>query len=225
MKIITPSDVVAIVLERKTRDFRLRLYENTCQKVFFIGSIASLISGVIAGILFRYYQLEWLGWLSLISISGASISALAYQVAQLVPEVIKLKNPEREVSSPLAEAFNDDMDLIHQLSISFEVHHLNYAKVMYITMARQIRERIGLLVGALDKIGVIPVAVTTYLSYAKVINEGMVFGPYQWIGISFVCLYLLAIRMTATAQWMEHVAELYAHAQTMRSSRAVSLPS
>lgn len=218
-KIITPSDAIAIVLERKTKDFRLKFYETTFQKVSFIGSIASLALGLITGIAFHYLHFEWLGWMALICISIASISAIAYQVAQLIPEVVKLKNPEREISSPLVEAFNDDMDLIHQLSMSFESHHLSYAKVMYANMARQIRERIGLLVGALDKIGIIPVAVTTYLSYAKAIKDGLTFGPYEWFEISFVCLYLLAIRMTATAQWMEHVAELYAHAHTVRSNR------
>lgn len=218
-KIITPSDAVTLVLERKTKDFRLKLYETSLQKISFIGAIASLIFGLITGVSFRYFRFEWLGWAALICISIASVGAMAYQVAQLIPEVIKLKNPEREVSSPLVEAFNDDMDLIHELSISFEPHHLSYAKAMYTNMARQIRERIGLLVGALDKIGAIPVVVTTYLSYAKAIKDGLTFGPYEWIGISFVFLYLMAIRMTATAQWMEHVAELYAHAHAVRSNR------
>jgi len=219
-KIITPSDAITLVLERKTKDFRLQFYETTFQKVSFFGSIGSLGLGVLAGCYFRYFQkIEQVGWIALFGISIASIGAIAYQIALAVPEVSKLKNPEREVSSPLVEAFNDDMDLIYQLSISFEPHHLSYAKAMYASMAKQARERIGLLVGALDKVGLIPVAATTYLSIAKAIKDGLDFGPYQWVVVAFVCLYFLAIRMTATAQWMEHVAELYAHAHTVRSSR------
>lgn len=218
-KIITPSDAVEIVLEQKTADFRLKLYETSFQKISFIVSVSSLVLGFLSGVCFRFWRIEWFGWSALVFISIASIGAMAYQVAQIIPEMIKLKNPEREVSSPLVKVFNDDMDLIHQLATSFEAHHLSYARAMYSNMARQIRERIGLLVGALDKIGIIPIAVTTYLSYAKAIKDGLTFGPFEWIGISFVCLYLLAIRLTATAQWMEHVAEIYAHAYKIQSNQ------
>jgi hypothetical protein len=218
-KIITPSDAVEIVLDRKTADFRLKLYETRFQRISFVGSALSLALSLLAGMCFHFFQIEWLGWTALICVSLASVAAMGYQVAQIIPDMTKMKNPEREISSPLVKAFNDDMDLIHQLATSFEAHHLSYARAMYSSMASQIRERIGLLVGALSKIGIIPIIVTTYLSYAKTIKDGLTFGPYEWIGISFVCLYILAIRLTATAQWMEHVAEIYSHAYTVRSDR------
>jgi len=218
-QIITPKDAIAVVLATKTKDFRLQLYETSTQKLSFLGSIASIVLGTIAGLCFRFTRIEWLGWVALVSIASSSFLALIYQIAQLIPEVRKLKNPERETSSPLVEAFNSDMDLIHYLASSFEAHHLSYARAMYSSMAKHIRERIGLLVGALDKVGIIPIAVTAYLSYAKAMKDGINFGPYEWVGISFVCLYILAIRMSATAQWMEHVAELYGHAYTARVSK------
>lgn len=221
-QIITPKDAIAVVLTSKTKDFRLQLYETPLQRVTFIGSIVFIATGIVGGLCFRYTRIEWLGWLALISIVSSSVLAVAYHVAQLIPEIGKLKNPEREASNPLVEEFNTDMDLIYQLSTAFEPQHLSYARVMYSNMAKHIRERIGLLVGALDKVGIVPVTVTTYLSYAKAINNGISFGPYQWVGISFVCLYLLAIRMTTTAQWMEHIAELYDHAHTARASKALN---
>ena len=217
--IITPRDAITLVLECKTKDFRLQFYETVFQKISFIGSIGALALGMLTGIFFRYLHTEWLGWTALVSVSAAAVGAMTYQIAQLIPELMKLRNPEREISNPLVSTFNSDMDLIHQLATSFEHHHLSYAKVMYTNMARQMRERIGLLVGALDKIGIIPVAVTTYLSYAKAVKDGLNFGPYEWIGIAFICLYLLAIRMASAAQWMEHIAELYAHALSVKPSR------
>lgn len=189
-QIITPKDAITIVLASKTKDFRLRLYETPTQKFTFVGSLASIVVGIVTGLSFRYTRQEWLGWIALISIAFSSFLALAYQVAQLIPELTKLKNPERETSSPLVEMFNSDMDLIHYLSSSFEAHHLSYARAMYSSMAKHIRERIGLLVGALDKVGIVPVAVTAYLSYAKAMKDGISFGPYEWVGISFVCLYI-----------------------------------
>jgi hypothetical protein len=219
MEIFTPSNSIKIVLDRKTTDFRLTLYETRVQKICFIGSASSLTLGFVGGIVFRIWNIDWLGWISLLAISAASVLAMAYQAAQIIPEVRKLKNPERDISDSLVSVFNDDMDLIHHLSSSFEPHHLSYAKAMYNNMARQLRERIGLLVGALDKIGVIPIVITAYISYSKAIKDGISFGPFEWIGISFVLLYLFAIRMTSTAQWMERVAEIYAHAYMIRVNR------
>jgi hypothetical protein len=219
IQIITPKDAITVVLACKTKNFRFKFYETPIQRITFFGSIVFIVIGIITGLCFRYMRLEWLGWLALVCVASSSVLAVAYQVAQMVPEIVKLKNPERETSNSLVEVFNTDMDLIHQLSTSFEPQHLSYARAMYSNMAKHIRERIGLLVGALDKIGIVPVAVTAYLSYAKAMKDGISFGPYEWIGISFVCLYLLAIRMTSTAQWMEHIAELYAHAYTVRTSK------
>jgi hypothetical protein len=219
MEIITPNNVIKIVLDRKTTDFRLKFYKTSFQKFCFIGSVVSLIFWFVAGICFRITGVGWLGIVSLIAYFATTILVVIYQMAQIIPEARRLKNPERDISASLVNTFNDDMDLIYHLSTSFESHHLSYAKEMYGKMARQLRERIGLLVGALDKIGIVPIAVTAYLTYSRAIKEGLSFGPYEWVGISFVLLYLLAIRMTSTAQWMEHVAEIYAHAYSFRISR------
>lgn len=217
--IITPSAVVEIVLQRKTNDFRLRFYETFTQKLTFLGTVALMTAAVCAGIVFMLSRIEWIGRMMLICSAASSLGAMLYQIAQLIPEFRKMRNPEREFSSPLVKTFNDDLDLIHELASSFELHHLSYAKAMYGHMAKQIRERIGLLVGALDKVGLIPVAVTAYLSYTKAVKEGISFGPYEMTAIAFAFLYLLAIRLTATAQWMEHVSEIYSHAYARRLAK------
>ena len=211
--IITPRDAITLVLSKKSKDFRFQFYETALQKACFIASAGLLGVGLIAGISFRYVaQYDAFGWIALVSISLSSISAIAYNFSHLIPDVVKLKNPEKEVSSTLVKDFNDDMDLINLLATSFELHHLSYAKATYTNMARQIRERIGLLVGSLDKIGLVPIFLTTYLSYAKAVKEGIAFGPVEWVSIALVLLYLIAIRLVSTAQWMESVSEIYAHA-------------
>ncbi|MBU3624752.1 hypothetical protein ICN48_00665 [Polynucleobacter sp. JS-Safj-400b-B2] len=218
-QIITPRNAITLVLTAKSKDFRLKLYETTFQMVCFIGAIGLLSLGSIVGVIFRNIpSCKPLGWVALILISLSSIAAMAYNISQLIPDVAKLKNPEKEASSPLLKDFNDDMDLINGLAKSFETHHLSYAKVMYANMARQMRERIGLLVGSLDKVGLIPIFLTAYLSYAKAIKEGIAFGPVEWISIALVLLYLFAIRMVSTAQWMESISEIYDHAIMIKTS-------
>jgi hypothetical protein len=95
-KVITASDVVALVLDRKTKDFSLKFYETIFQKVSLFVSIGSLVLALFAGAFFYFSHINWLGWATLICTSVASIGAVTYQVAQIIPEILKFKNPERD---------------------------------------------------------------------------------------------------------------------------------
>lgn len=126
---------------------------------------------------------------------------------------------EKEVVTPLAKSFIDSMDLLHELASSFEDHQLKYAQATFERGEKQLRERIALFVGALDKVGAIPLAVTAYLSISEWMHRGVRLGGAEYIGLLFIGFYLFAIRMVLTAQWMEEVALLYQHALQMREAR------
>jgi len=216
--IITPEQAIKIVLARKTQDASLKLYQTQVQKWSFFTAVGGFGLGLLAGLVFRVWRTEWLGWVALGGLLVAMIAGAIYQAAHIIPDAMKLKNVEREISNPLLQDFNNDMDLMQQLT-DFEPHHLSYARAMYANMARQLRERCGLLVGALDKVGLFPIAATTYFSYIKAVHDGISFGPIEWVAYGLIALFLFAVRMTSTAQWMESVAEIYGHAHAMLLAR------
>lgn len=216
--LITPQQTITLVLQRKAKDATFRPYETKPQQCSFYASIYSFGVGVVAGLAFRLLSGNWLAWISLGCLLVSAIAAAAYQVAQIVPELRKLRNIEADVSAPLVAAFNDDMDLIQNLA-TFDPHHLSYAKAMFLGMAKHIRERCGLLVGAIDKVGLLPIAATSCFSYAKALRDGLTFGPIEWVTYAFIALFLFAVRLISTAQWMENVAELYAHAISIQARR------
>jgi hypothetical protein len=158
---------------------------------------------------------------ALICLLLSAISAVAYQAATMLPELIKLKNLEREVADPFLARFDDDVDLIQELS-AYDERHLHYAQSMFEIGARQMRERIGVLVGALDKVGIVPFAVTSYVTYLRTVKDGLQpFGGSEWVGVAFLALFLFAARMISVAQWMEQVACLYAEALARRTESKV----
>ncbi len=215
---ITPADCIKLVLDQKTRDAKLRIYENRTQKAAFFVAAATLAVAVASGVAFRIWKFDGLAWVALFAMAISMLASAAYQMSNILPEFRRLKNLEREASDPLAKDFDGDIELIHRLS-DFDRNHLSYAKAMYTNMAKHIRERSGLLVGALDKVGLLPLAATAYLSYAKAVKEGLTFGAVETIACGVIALFLFAVRMAATAQWMESVAELYAHAMTLRPEK------
>lgn len=220
MTLITPKNAVEIILAAKAKDAQFRPYETPMQKWLFWLSTGSLGTGVFLALVSYAWKHEYVAVGALILVLVSSILAMAYQIATVVPEFMKLRNIEREMSTPLLSEFNNDIDLINQLSQTCEIHHLSFARANFTLMAKQLRERIGLLVGALEKVGLIPLTITAYFAFLKAQKEGLVlFGGIEWIFTAFAFLFLLAVRMTGTAQWMEKISEIYEQAIALKSRR------
>lgn len=218
--LITPQNAIHIVLARKTKDASFKPYETRFQKWTFLMAAWLLGMGALAAAINYCLKNPFVALAGLFALLLSTIVAAVYQIASVVPDLLKLRNVEREISSPLLKQFNEDMDLINELSRTCEMHHLDYAKECYSLMARQLRERISLLVGAMEKVGIIPLAATAYLSFAKAQKDGfVVFGGVEWAFAAFAFLYLLALRLSSTAQWMELIAQLYAQAISVKARR------
>jgi hypothetical protein len=211
--LITPKNAIEIVLERKAKNYGFSFYETPTQKWLFLLAAGSLTAGSAIALLAYFWKNQYVVLAALLGLLISMLLATAYQVATILPELTKLRNVERDISDPLLIEFNNDMDLVNELVQICEPHHLRYAKARYLLMAKQLRERIAILVGALEKVGIIPLAIAGYFSFINAQKEGLVpFGGVEWVLVSFLFLYLFALRMTAAAQWMEKVSEIYEQA-------------
>ena len=219
MTIVTPKNAVEVVLERKTKSLRFQFYETALQKVLFWSAVGSLVLGGALGTVIYVWRYPSAALAALVLLLVASLLAAAYQISIILPEFMKLKNFEREISNPLVEVFNDDIDRITELARDYRMHHLKYAQESYSLMGEQLRSRISLLVGAIDKVGIIPLGITAYISWTKALKDGLiVFGGIEWVLAGLVLLYLLALRMNATAQWMDRMSLLYKQALSVKQS-------
>ena len=116
MTIVTPKNAVEVALDRKTKPFRFRFYETTVQKVLFWSAGGSLALGGALGAVVYVWRSPLVALAALMLLLLASLLAAAYQISMTLPEFIKLKNLEREISNPFVEEFNDDIDLITELA-------------------------------------------------------------------------------------------------------------
>ena len=220
MELITPKNAVEMVLRKKTKDAKFQPYETTAQKWFFGFSIGSLGFGFFLALSTHLWKNEYLVLAALVCVLASSLFAMGYQIASLIPELAKFRNVEKEVSKPFLAEFNNDLDLIYELSQTCEIHHLSFAKANFALMAKQLRERIGILVGALEKVGLVPLATTGYFAFLKTQKDGLrPFSDIDWVFVTFAFLYLVAVRMTGTAQWMEKMTEIYEQAIALKSKR------
>ena len=73
---------------------------------------------------------------------------------------------------------------------------------------------------ALEKVGLVPLATTGYFAFLKTQKDGLQpFSDIDWVFAAFAFLYLVAVRMTGTAQWMEKMTEIYEQAIALKSKR------
>jgi hypothetical protein len=215
-----PVNAVEMVLRKKTKDAKFQPYETTAQKWFLVISIGSLGFGFLLALSTRLWKVEGLVFTALFFVLASSLFAMGYQIASIIPELMKFRNIEKEVSKPFLAEFNNDIDLIYALSQTCEIHHLSFAKANFVLMAKQLRERIGILVGALEKVGLIPLATSAYFAFLKIKDGDLqLFSGVGWMFTAFVFLYIIAVRMTGTAQWMERMSEIYEQAIALRSKR------
>ncbi len=218
--IITPKNALEIVLEKKAKNKPFKIYKTKIEKFLFLACIATFLIGVFLGGTTYFYRNKIFFIIAIAALLTSIILMLLFQIVSAIPELLKLKNPEKDISSSLLRTFNDDFDLINELSSTFEIHHLRYAYNCYQFMGRQLRERISLIVGALSKVGIIPLAVTYYFSYSKIqLGNQVSFDKIEWFLVSLIFLYILAIRMTLTAQWMEQIAEIFNEAIKIKESK------
>lgn len=224
-EILTPRSAIDQVLAVKAKSRKFTLYDTTAEKIAFVLTVSLAGSGAVAGIVF-YFSANPLAGLIGVALTLLSAGAsIGYQLASLIPDLMKLKNPEQDFVTPHAQSFNEDIDLISELSSTHNAQHLLYAAQRFSLSAEQLRIRISLLVGAIDKVGIIPLSITTYFSAAKLIKEDAVFGGIEWAVITLVFLYLFAVRMSLVAQWLERTALIFraaAEAKRRISSTASS---
>lgn len=211
--IVTPKNAIERVLTQKLQATKFHFYENRLQKYLFVLAVLFLVLGAAIGAAAYFSHQKYVALLALVFLAVSMTFSALYQLSSAIPEFVKFRNAEREITAPLVKNFDDDMDLISGLSRDFSPQHLHYAREKFSLMANQLRSRIALLVGAIDKVGVVPIAVAAYISGARAIKDGLpVFTGVEWILVALICLYLFALRMCAVAQWLDLISLLYAEA-------------
>lgn len=219
-KILTPRSAIERVLVSTTRAKKFTFYETGFQKVCFCLSVLFVLIGVILGVVTYFVENRYFALIGIVFILVGEGFFLTYLGAQMIPELWKMRDLEKEFIDPYAERFNDEIDLISDLASSHQARHLTYAASSFSLLAEQLKTRIALLVGAIDKVGIIPLGITTYFSSTKISKEMVVFGSVDWVLAALVLLYLFALRMSLVAQWLERQAALFRTAAEQRKTSA-----
>lgn len=109
-------------------------------------------------------QPQWLWWsrLALFFAAVYYVSAILGIGVANVSSFRAIVSPDRSLVGPLVGAFDEELGLKVRLAHTYERHELEYALDRITLLITQQCSRIALIIGALDKVGVFPLAIGAY---------------------------------------------------------------
>jgi hypothetical protein len=223
-----PKNILDDVMRRWPLSSPARTSQYRWLKIVFFTAITPSLAAAVSILLFLFApwsQPQWPWWRSVVLlgvIAGEVITILWYIVGMTVFVVRTLFHYERDLLQPVINSFNAERNLIDQLVRTYESRDLEYAHDSVVLALEQLRLRIGLLVGALDKVGVIPLGIGLYFSVHKWLAEPSLNPSEQWyaevIGVGLVFAYWLGFYSLRRSQNLETLCLVLKHAVQEKTS-------
>lgn len=208
----------------KSQQVKLRPYDTRFQKITFWMSVGSLVFTLIIVATSKIQLFDWHGWqkpTALLSVILCQLSVIAYQASTIVVPTAKfLKEPTRHFLDPLTKKSTADYSLAVSFS-QFQATHLEYVVQRMELEVDQMKKRIALLAGAIDKVGIVPITITWALAvYKYVVNDELQFSQIDYIIYGLMALYIMAISMIFFVHKLERYVLLIKTAITVKKDEA-----
>jgi hypothetical protein len=220
-EIITPKHILQEVMRSVLYAPPFKPFQNRTEQVMLYVAIATLVLSVLTALVFLITAWPWWGIAALIFLSFSEVSILVSFVASVVTVVRTGFPPERGWVDSVVASFDTELDVITQLQI-FEKHHLEYALDRMALMVKQFRARTALVMGALDKIGIVPLAVTAYFSLRELLAKSSstpADRPLLWgIGVALVLIYVMGLYVFQRAERLDDLCLVLKHAVEVKKS-------
>jgi hypothetical protein len=212
------DDVMGSLRHLYRRPFTIFL--NRPQKWAFWTAIIAFCGLCLFVLLFSkvsWPQPRWTWWLNLGLISALIMyAALAADSLAFMVGSLRLVFPPDKIVAPVIAAFPEEVALVARLAQTYEPAMLAYALDRLTLVTAQLRARIALLIGAVDKVGLIPVAVGAYFPLRALLREQPPTpSELEWIiatAAGLALIYLMAFSLLLWTQRLEEACVVLKHA-------------
>lgn len=182
--------------------------------------IGALALGWLANATSTWLKLPVLNWLALalLVVGGlATIGVAAYKSRLLVRE---WKSMEMELLGDIGRNLSRWYEAIREIRRAYSPQQLRFAKSYFSAVAKDARSRIALFVGALEKVGLIPSAVTLIVTLVK-FRSGEPLSIFIWYTGATVAgiLYVFTLKFIDVAMTLERFVVILEHASDDREAQ------
>lgn len=198
-----------------------KAYLNPFQKWMFWLMFIFFCIAILVALSTKVQVFSWQKPVALILVLLAQITGIFYQLS-FVFEAFKIfKTPTRHFLEPITESAVRDFNLAESFS-RFSESQLYYAKERLSLESAHMKSRVNLLVGALDKVGIVPVLVAWLMaSYKYIANGTIAFEQIDWLVYGLLGLYLVMLPILFFAHKLERYLLLVNTALEIKANKAM----
>ena len=179
---------------------KVELYKTDYEKYTLVVSIVSffltLIIAISSNSLNEYFSLEVLKVLKMISIlllMLSLLSAMIYSSINIYSGIKSFQGLNRTFFNPITKFSVENYEFSHSL-IHFTKEELLYVSKRLSLEIEQMKKRVSMLIGLIDKIGIIPAIVSLSLVISKNIEVvETLYNKFDWLAYAIVGIYIIGI--------------------------------
>lgn len=145
----------------------------------------------------------------------AQISAIAFQMAQLIPGLAHLRYAAKDMVQPLVGAMPEELKWIDRLS-KLKKHELDLIRDSLELTIKHVRSKVGMIVGAVETVGVIPAIGGSIVALHQFQVSQPWFSYIEWAVVSVTILYAGAVFVASRTHKLERYALLARIALTLK---------
>lgn len=220
---MSPSEVSLVVLalskiEQKTG---VSFFSSKFEKYVFIAMVLIFSLIVIAGIVFLFFRNSIVEIIALTLTLIFYLIAMIWQISLIIPIFKFFKNPTEELLQVFQAQATKEISSMSNFSV-ISLEALDYLSERLLLAKEQLHQRMAYLMGAVDKVGVLPGFIASFLALSKVL-ESKTFPVenkqlYIYAAIGFCILYVFSMVSMLICQRFEVYSGILKHYLKSRRS-------
>lgn len=186
-------------------------------------SLGAMIFGWLAQFVYGYWKQPFLVFFALGALALGAVGVVIYALAGARTLWRDLKRFDHELLASVADRASERYKLAQRIGHDFDVKQIRFARDYLQSVCANIRGRVGLLTGALEKVGVIPLAASAVIAFIKTSAESSYATAWYTAAAGLGLIYMLSIKMLGSAHTVERCIVILNHAEVHAEHRMVSI--
>lgn len=185
-------------------------------------ALTSLVLCALSLWIYVQWKIVFFGWIVGVTLVTGVSAAAVFVLVGVKATWAEMKNFERGFLTSVSLRLVERRAVVVRIGSGFSHQDILFARDYLKSVAVHLRSRISLIVGALDKVGVLPLAVSAAITLLKLKEAGTV--TVVWVAGTAVLafFYVLSVHMLDAAYTVERFVVLLDHA-AMHASERVDL--
>lgn len=210
---IVPSDSpLALIVDMLARESGEDARSSRAYRWTFWLTVVLLAIGGTALVLSKYWHGNALLWVAGIALALAAIAAPINVFLGVREAWVDLKGLEVDLLRSLSRRLTQRRNLALEIGAAFSHREIIFARDYLRSAVSQTRSRIALIIGAIDKIGVLAIMGTVGVTLLKLPDQGVLSYTLYGGTVVVVLFYMVFAHMWATVSSYEHHVVLLEHA-------------